>query len=157
MRKHLRRLIFNPRFPDWFTDVYPVVDFPGITRPNVELYRRPGGRKAPRKGPAMTCLHPLWSIVVLTLSRWSRQNAPALVQIVCPIQSIHHISRQLELSEGHRSGWNNSNCPMTYCMLGFSQAVLFFILLQLFHYSGNHWYSKRKMFDMFSSQRLFTF
>lgn len=100
---------------------------------------------------------PLWSIVVLTLSRWSRQNAPALVQIVCPIQSIHHISRQLELNEGHRSGWNNSNCPMTYCMLGFSQAVLFFILLQLFHYSGNHWYSKRKMFDMFSSQRLFTF
>jgi len=64
VRKHLRRLIFNPRFPDWFTDVYPVVDFPGITRPNVELYRRPGGRKAPRKGPAMTCLHPLWSIVV---------------------------------------------------------------------------------------------
>lgn len=42
-------------------------------------------------------------------------------------------------------------------MLGFSQAVLFFILLQRFHHSGNHRYSKRKMCVMFSSQRLFTF
>ena len=46
--------------------------------------------------------------------------------------------------------------PYSYCMPGFSQAVLFFMLLQLFNYAGNHWYSKRKMFVMFSSQRRFT-
>ena len=41
-------------------------------------------------------------------------------------------------------------------MLGFPLAVLFFMLLQLFHYSGNDWYSM-EICVMFSGQMLFHF
>ena len=63
---------------------------------------------------------PLWS--------WHCQDGVARMrQPWCFFRVPHpvhpsHFKTVLSLSEGHRSGWNNSNCPMTYCMLGFSQA-----------------------------------